>query len=570
MDVLLHKAKLGKKSHDKEGKQLPGWNNVIKHQAGEAAAMRVLGRALQLPAEQITAQEIVAFVHNATKHIQVVPAHFTPEEREELNKELGGILSKVDPQGNLVITTNEDFFDKLMTQTPGATIDDKLRNTPQPELLQYYIDCIFLGGSIVSARSRIDETEKAQMRRGKNMSDDPVRTERLGMKYWEAERLVSEKVQELIYKWLKEQGVDIGSPEKLPGFLQQKIGQEMVEHWLGVHGRENVQVLREKERGAGIDVDVICETKRMKEGGQPAPERNEDTGIIRQRGKIAVAGVFDGATNIGAPLPISPGKAAAVTCREAVANAPLDASPKQILLSANAMLRGVASGLPLTPEQRSELLSAVGAVARVDWRKKTLDFASAGDCHIVIMHKNRMSSWLTKNSAAPFEKLEIAAAVWCAQHSGEPLKEDTELLQNLEKVLALKAEDRPALKNPLDDSRVTEVIAHNRNLENDTKGKGYPSLKGSDDAALERYIQEGYLQLEDGDEVFLFSDGGFPGPLDTPEQRQEVMAALRRGGIEELRKWVRETQDADPLLRDPPRLKQYDDFIAVRLGMNDV
>lgn len=339
----------------------------------------------------------------------------------------------------------------------------------------------------------------------------------------------------------------------------------MVAHWLEIHGRENITV--DLEKGSNIEVETLCNTKRTTESGKPAPEKNEDTGIIRQRGNIILAGIFDGATNIGMELPMSPGKAAAVTCREAVADVPFDESPADILLRANRLLRDVAAGLPLTDRERSEVLCAVGAVARLDTETRQLDIASVADCHIVVLHRDGTRVWLTKNTSAHVEQLEIAAAVWGAEHPKAALPEDDALLKNLDRVMTLPPQQRPAIR-PLDDRRVLEVIARNRRRENDPDDRGQPSLKGGDDAALRRLIQETSVSVQKGDDIVLFTDGGYPGPLSTPAQQEEVIHMLRTGGIQGLHTWVRQKEDADPLLRDPPRMKQYDDLVALRMRIS--
>lgn len=345
----------------------------------------------------------------------------------------------------------------MCERTPGADIDEKLANTPKAELLQYYIDSIFDDGAIVPALDLIAKREK----RRRDLNDDPVRTKRLGMKYWDAERLLAPKVQALVWSWLKENGVALPSPDALPDFIRWRIEQEMVSHWLEVHGRENVII--DIEEPSGINVETVCDTKRTRASGEPAPEKNEDAGIIRQRGDVVVAGIFDGATNIGAPLPVSPGK---------------------------------------------------------------------------------------------------AAAVWGAAHTEEPLPEDGKLLENLDIVMTMPVDERPAIR-PFDDERVLDVIARNRRLENDLHHGGQPSLKGSDDAAMSDGIQERSLDVKNGDAIFLFTDGGYPGPLHTPQQQQEVIDVLRKGGIQGLRAWVYQKEDDDPSLHNPPRMKQYDDLVAM-------
>ncbi|MBI3619275.1 hypothetical protein HY213_04570 [Candidatus Peregrinibacteria bacterium] len=559
MDLLLREAKLAGKPHNVDGRW-EGWNNVIKHQAGEAAAMRMLGGALQLPEEQIEQQETFAFVHDARKHLEKARYRdFIPDERHILKKKLRKIHKEVDPNHRLRTATNEEFFFQVFERTPGKNLDEKIANTPKSELLQYYIDSIFDDGTITPALDLIAKREK----RRRDLNDDPRRTKRLGMKYWSAERLLAPKVQTRIWQWLKEKGIDLPSSNALPGFIREKIEQDMVAHWLDIHGKQNVSV--HLEEGSDFEVETLSDSRRRNASGVLAPEKNEDTGIIRQRGDIVMAGIFDGATNIGAPLPISPGKAASVTCREAVAGAQVDATPREILLQANGLLRGIAAGLPLTPEERSEVLCAVGAVARLDRKAKKLDVASVADCHIVVLHNDGTNTWLTQNTSEHCERLEIAAAVWGAQHPRDSLPEDGELLENLERVMRVSPEERPALKNPLEDPRVLEVIARNRRLENDLDHGGQPSLKGGEDAALAEGIQERSVRLEDGDEIFLFTDGGYPGPLHTPQQQQEVIDVLRRGGIQGLRAWVYQKEGADPLLRDPPRIKQYDDLVVMRM-----
>jgi len=567
MHLLLHEAKLGGKPH-RVGDHWKGWNNVIKHQAGEAAAIRALGAALQLPPEQRERQETFAFVHDAEKHAQIKPGDFAAlvqrgehqvSEREDLHQRLGAILEEVDPSQQLRVATNEEFFYALFERAPGNSIDEKIAQTPLSELLQYYIDSIFIDGDIVPALERIAKTEA----RRQDLNDDPERCRRLGMKYWDAERLVAEKVQVLLWQRLREKGVAIPSPNLLPAFIRQRMEQDMVAHWLEVHGRKNIVVDLEKGQSL-LDIETLCSTKRTSESGDLAPEKNEDTGIIRQEGNVVLAGIFDGATNIGAELPLSPGKAAAIVCREAVADASFEESPTDILVRANRLMRGIAAGLPLTPKERSEALSAVGAVARLDGKTQKLDIASVADCHIVVLHRDGTNAWLTKNTSVSIERLEIAAAVWGAEHPEAELPEDGALLKNLDRVMALPPEQRPVIR-PLDDQRVIEVIARNRRLENNPDGRGQPSLKGGDDAALRRLIQEASVSVQKGDDIVLFTDGGCPGPLFTPAQQEEVIRALRTGGMQRLHTWVRQKEDTDPLLRDPPRMKQYDDLVALRI-----
>ena len=553
MRILLREAKLGKKPKKIDG-QWEGWNNVIKHQAGEAAAF-ILGKFLKQPQEQVERQETFALVHDAEKHAQVKPGDFTVEEKTALDQKLQPIFQRVDPDGSLRIATNEAFFYKLFEQTEGKDIDEKIARTSQAELLQYYIDSIFVDGQIVPALERITKTEA----RRQDLNDDPVRTGRLGMKYWDAERIVAVKVQERIWEWLKEAGTLLPSPDAIPAFIDQKIEEEMVAHWLKIRGN-SLKIDVEKE--SPLTMETLCDTKRK------SSELNEDTGLVQQKGTVTKIGVWDGATGIGRDLTPSGGKIAAIVCREAAANAPAGTTPRDMLLQGNALLRTIATRLPLTPTERMELLTAVGAVGTLDTQTMKLDYASVADCHIFVLHPDGTGTWLSTNTSVDCERVEIAAAVWGAEHPGEPLlPEDSVLFAHLDEVMKRPLEKRPAIQ-PLADPRVIDIIGRNRRLEN--KPGGQPSLKGTDDDAICNLIKEGSFAVQTGDQIFFMTDGGYPGPLYTTDQQAELMAVVREGGIQGLHAWVRAQEDADPQLKNPPRMKQYDDLIALRVEVPEV
>ncbi len=228
MHLLLHKAKLGKKPR-KVADRWEGWNNVIKHQAGEAIAMRMLGEALQLPGDQIERQERFAFVHDARKHIEKAPYRdFTACDRRNLDSAFEEILDEVDPERRLSIATNEEFFYKLFERTDGMDLDAKITNTPQDELLQYYIDSIFIDGTITPPLERIAKTEA----RRQDLNEDTDRQRRLGMKYWDAERIVAEKVETLVWELLGEKGIHLASPRDVPNFICTKIHEAIKRHSL--------------------------------------------------------------------------------------------------------------------------------------------------------------------------------------------------------------------------------------------------------------------------------------------------------------------------------------------------
>jgi len=224
MELLLHEAKLGKKPR-RAGERWEGWNNVIKHQAGEAVAMRVLCRALQVPPDQAQRQETLAFVHDARKHLEARRySDFTAQERSALRRKMEEILQEIDPDERLLTATNETFFYRVFERTEGATWEEKIDRTPRDELLQYYIDSLFVNGAIVPPLERIAETEQ----RRQDLNEDVERTRRLGMKYWDAERRMATRVQEMIWGWLRERGVGLPTPEHVPGYLRGEVEKEIL------------------------------------------------------------------------------------------------------------------------------------------------------------------------------------------------------------------------------------------------------------------------------------------------------------------------------------------------------
>lgn len=219
MELLLHEGKLSKKPPK-------GWNNVMKHCVSEAAGMRALSLMLQLPEDEAERLETLAFVHDAKKHQDIMPKDFNASDQEKLNEKLSSILTRVDPDGTLLRATGPEFLYRVF-ESEGTTIDEKIANVPRRELLQYYIDSIFDEGRIVPVLQRIAIASERPI--NKKLNEECERTRRLGMKFWDAERLLAIKTQELIFCWLQESGVDIQSPDDVPQTIHRKIEQAMIE-----------------------------------------------------------------------------------------------------------------------------------------------------------------------------------------------------------------------------------------------------------------------------------------------------------------------------------------------------
>ncbi len=244
IDFLLSVAKLGKRPR-KDGEHWIGWNNVMKHNVGEAAAMRVICQALGIHTDEAERLETYAFIHNPLIHLQKYrqkqdthvdmsgfpPSEtFTMREASVLEGYAGTLAKEVDPDRSLRCATSPEFFDYI-AGLPGKTFDEKLEGVPGPDFLTYYVDALFDDGNLLSAHDRIAKMEK----RRPDLNEDVARTERLGMRYWDAERLASSKFEEIIWICLKDQGIHLASPAEVPGFIRAEIARAMHTHWQTTH-----------------------------------------------------------------------------------------------------------------------------------------------------------------------------------------------------------------------------------------------------------------------------------------------------------------------------------------------
>ena len=266
---LLKIAKLGKKPRemfaledgearlvedgdtDDKKKFWVGWNNVMKHNVTQAAALRVLLKAMgyedggggtnMIGNGCVTEMEKYSFIHNPGIHLQkqrrkeedgintkAFPKSekFTWFEECSFNIWSDALHDEVDSGGFYQLATSPEFFDQIAEmQMPDAEdIVEKAKHVPFDELLIYYIDALFDDSNLIPAHERIALMEQ----RRPDLNDDEKRTERLGMKYWDAERAVSTMIQEMVWEEMKHNGIELASHEDVPEFLRKQIAQEML------------------------------------------------------------------------------------------------------------------------------------------------------------------------------------------------------------------------------------------------------------------------------------------------------------------------------------------------------
>lgn len=251
MRKLLSDAKLSKKprkvaAQGTTPEHFEGWNNVMKHNIVQAAAMRAVCERLWLEKEEKENLVRHTFIHNAATHLDVLRAKeakglnttgfptsetFTAEEEKHLKDSFTPILEKVDPTGELRTALTPEFFYNVFTEadTEPLTSDQlekKLMRLPFSQLLQYYMDTIFEDAQIVPALTRIANTE---MRRG-NLNDEADRTKKLGgRKYWDAEREAAPVIEKIIFERLWHDGVpenELPNQAFLPSFIRKLLQSE--------------------------------------------------------------------------------------------------------------------------------------------------------------------------------------------------------------------------------------------------------------------------------------------------------------------------------------------------------
>tara|TARA_Y100000310_G_scaffold145788_1_gene145192 strand:- start:308 stop:1153 length:846 start_codon:yes stop_codon:yes gene_type:complete len=243
LGFLLKIAKLGRKPHQKDG-QWFGWNNVMKHNVTQAAAIRTLCKALGYDKDEphrtrAEAMEAYAFIHNPAIHLDkqaekeeagVDTKNFPKSERfteiEQWTFEIcsDALHEEVDFDSYFRIATSPSLFSEIAKANYLGSIIDNLKHMPFDQLLVYYIDALFDDSTLMAAHDRIERMEK----RRPDLNADEDLTEDLGMRYWDAERAVSTKIQEMVWERLKKNDIELASHEDVPEFIRKQIAQEML------------------------------------------------------------------------------------------------------------------------------------------------------------------------------------------------------------------------------------------------------------------------------------------------------------------------------------------------------
>lgn len=98
----------------------------------------------------------------------------------------------------------------------------------------------------------------------------------------------------------------------------------------------------------------------------------------------------------------------------------------------------------------------------------------------------------------------------------------------------------------------------------------YGVLNG--ETEFDSFIKSGKENLENISHVLLFTDGLFI-PSENPSEKhdfQHFVELFRKGGLKEIRDYVRKIEQSDPECKQYPRFKKHDDIAAIAIDFKDI
>lgn len=258
---------------------------------------------------------------------------------------------------------------------------------------------------------------------------------------------------------------------------------------------------------------------------QGAGSHNEDAISING----SMFGVFDGATSLTAKK-FSNGKTggaiASNTARKIFAKN--NDSLQNLALKANTAIYEKMVENKVDTADKASLWSTSAAVVKFD--KKTLEWIQIGDSLLLLIYKD--GSY--KIPVTDFD------------HDSETL--------TLWKEMANKT-DKPVLQAM---SGQIKKVRKAMNVD-------YGVLNGEE--TVSAFIKSGKEDLKDISHVLLFTDGLFI-PSETPDTGKDFdqfVELFHKGGLPEIRNYVRNIEKSDPDCRVYPRFKRHDDIAAIAL-----
>ncbi len=241
-------------------------------------------------------------------------------------------------------------------------------------------------------------------------------------------------------------------------------------------------------------------------------------------------GVFDGATSLNATV-YEDGNTGGYLASEIAKNTfrKNGASLKKLAGMANSKIRLAMLKKGIDVSEKTALWSTSAAVVRI--YASRFEWVQTGDCLILAILKDGSHKILTSHNNHDLETLRM----WKAFSK----------TTNNDIFSALKPQ-----------------IIKVRNQMN----VRYGSLSGEKEAL--DFINHGSMALEDIGHIIIFSDGLFI-PADEPENKEDFSLfseLFKKGGLKNIRNYVRGLEETDNECKKYPRFKKHDDIAAVSLS----
>ncbi len=513
------------------------WRNVARHCMTAGMVGEELAKAAGLSPEETSRIAGLLVLHDAKKRVEIQKGKFTDAQKEQALQTYETAVSEADPDGMLRKALSEDNRDQDSLTLAQAIVRVS--------------DNFCMEENIAPASERLDEVRRRREAKGQDLRKE------FGSDYWERELAQSMKHIRLVADAIRAQGHDVDE-HSLPGLLIRRF-----------LSRTDAAAARDLGRWASGGVEMLGRhfyTQTVADTPREDKAQDEDRAWAHLGRDRIDAIVLDGATDIDMPayfkeLGKKPGWIAADEGMKAAKSTLLQTpvqSPESLMLAMNEGVRGSASSMPISTEEKSRIFSACAltvSIQKCENGSFALEYANLGDCALLIRRADGTYEWVVLGQGEDGERNENFTAyeeVLEKRTTGETV--------SMKDVLPRLRKDFP---------RTLETINNNRLAENTVAGEGC-SLKGSDPDALKKCltVSPSALRLKSGDTVFLMTDGALPWvTMDLEQRKHFVEEALESGGPVALMQKRRELAEQNADQEHPPCLKQRDDLriVAVRV-----
>jgi hypothetical protein len=189
------------------GKLTEDWDNVARHCYIEAMAAEALSELLGLDEGVGRRLASVAVAHDWRKRMEIQGGFFSPEDVKRADD--------LEKQANLDTAL-------MFATTPRFLLRALKGEAMFLELVQFYIDDIVMHDQIVPMEVRCADAEK------RNPNPDPSLAKELdGRYYWDVEREVGRRIEQMLFEILRARLVEIDSPRRIPDLVRAKVGKRI-------------------------------------------------------------------------------------------------------------------------------------------------------------------------------------------------------------------------------------------------------------------------------------------------------------------------------------------------------